>query len=329
MNYQIAIIGIFLILALLEAKQGKLFKKCAEVSDDGKVELIGTLVLFVITQPFVLFSAGALMLLVVPQYQGALDQEALGDSSIFLHIALLLIFDDMMQYWWHRLSHSTRFLYNLHRAHHNGKYMSVRIIYRNNVFYYLLMPSLWFSGALIYLGLGWTYAFYLVVKLSVITGAHAEWKWDRFLYQTPMLNKLAWIVERTISTPSTHSAHHGLKADDGITNYKGNYGNLLFFWDVLFGTAKITRKYPAQYGIEGMFYANWVEQLVWPLYKTPRKPKMVAHSPTNKAAKAASNTINEAEKKSAIETASSPNNSTHTDGVLNPESVVNKTDAAI
>lgn len=313
MNYQIAIIGIFLIFALLEAKQGKLFKKSAEVSDDGKVELIGTLVLFVITQPLVLFSAGALMLLIVPQYQGALNQGALGNSSILLHIALLLIFDDMMQYWWHRLSHSTRFLYNLHRAHHNGKYMSVRIIYRNNVFYYLLMPSLWFSGALIYLGLGWTYAFYLVVKLSVITGAHAEWKWDRFLYQTPILNKLAWIVERTISTPSTHSAHHGLKADDGITNYKGNYGNLLFFWDVLFGTAKITRKYPAQYGIEGMFYANWVEQLVWPLYKTPRKPKMVA----------------QAAKKSVIETASSPNNSTHTDGGLMPESGVNKTDATI
>ena len=88
MNYQIAIIGIFLLFALLEAKQGKLFKKSAEVSDDGKVELIGTLVLFVITQPLVLFSAGALMLLVVPQYQGALS-----NSSIFLHIALLLIFD--------------------------------------------------------------------------------------------------------------------------------------------------------------------------------------------------------------------------------------------
>ena len=83
------------------------------------------------------------------------------------------------------------------------------------------------------------------------------------------------MVERTISTPSTHSAHHGLKADDGVTNYKGNYGNLLFFWDMLFGTAKITRQYPNEYGIEGMFYANWKEQLIWPLYKTPRKPKQL------------------------------------------------------
>ena len=266
MFYQWVILGVFVTFALLEAKNGKLFRKETEVSDDGKVEAIGTLLLFVVTQPLVLFCAGALMLALFPQYEGVLEQR-----SIFLHIALLLIFDDMMQYWWHRLSHSTRFLYNLHRAHHNAKYMSVRIIYRNNFFYYLFMPSLWFSGVLIYLGLGWTYAFYLVVKLTVITGAHAEWKWDRFLYQIPWLHPLAWLVERTISTPSTHSAHHGLRADDGVTNYKGNYGNLLFFWDVLFGTAKITRRYPKEYGIEGMFYANWKEQLCWPLYKTPRK----------------------------------------------------------
>ena len=276
MGYQWAILAVFIMFALLEAKNGKLFKKATEVSDDGKVELIGTLLLFIVTQPLVLFCSATIMALVFPQYQGILV-----DSPILLYIALLLIFDDMMQYWWHRLSHSTRFLYNLHRAHHNAKYMSVRIIYRNNFFYYLFMPSLWFSGALIYLGLGWTYAFYLVVKLTVITGAHAEWKWDKTLYSIRWLHPVAWVIERTISTPSTHSAHHGLKADDGVTNYKGNYGNLLIFWDVLFGTAKITKQYPAQYGIEGMFYANWKEQLIWPLYKTPRKPRVV-RSPSTK-----------------------------------------------
>ena len=273
MVYQWVIVGVFITFALLETRHGKLFKKANEVSDDGKVELIGTLLLFIVTQPLVLFCAASLMSVLLPDYKGVLS-----DSSIVLHIALLLVFDDMMQYWWHRLSHSTRFLYNLHRAHHNAKYMSVRIIYRNNFFYYLFMPSLWFSGMLIYLGLGWTYALYLIVKLTVITGAHAEWKWDKVLYTTPWLNPLAWIVERTISTPATHSAHHGLRADDGVTHYKGNYGNLLFFWDVLFGTAKITRQYPSQYGIEGMFYANWKEQLLWPLYKTPRKLKTTARA---------------------------------------------------
>ncbi len=88
----------------------------------------------------------------------------------------------MMQYWWHRLSHTVPWLYNLHRPHHNAEYMSVRIVYRNNIFYYLLMPSLWLSGVLVYLGLGWVYAGYVVVKrgggVTVIIAAHSDRRWD-------------------------------------------------------------------------------------------------------------------------------------------------------
>ncbi|WP_419533170.1 sterol desaturase family protein [Endozoicomonas sp.] len=134
-----------------------------------------------------------------------------------------------------------------------------------------MMPSIWLSGVLIYLGFGWVYAGYLIVKLTVIIGAHSEWKWDAVLYRHKALHPVAWVIERVISTPSTHSAHHGLNNEDGITHYKGNYGNLLFFWDVLFGTAKITRQYPEEYGVSGMLKSDWKEQLIWPLYKTPRK----------------------------------------------------------
>jgi sterol desaturase/sphingolipid hydroxylase (fatty acid hydroxylase superfamily) len=46
-------------------------------------------------------------------------------------------------------------MWPLHRAHHSAAYMSVRIVYRNNAFYYALMPGLWLSGVLLYLGFGW------------------------------------------------------------------------------------------------------------------------------------------------------------------------------
>ncbi|WP_371196223.1 sterol desaturase family protein [Glaciecola sp. SC05] len=266
MHYQYAIVAVFMFFALAEARHSKLFKKQHEVKDDGIVELLGTLLLFIFTQPVVLFTAAAAASLLVPQYEGAL-----ADTSIWLQFLLFLVFDDMMQYWWHRLSHSYIPLYKLHRAHHNAKYMSIRIVYRNNFFYYLCMPSLWLSGVLIYLGLGWVYAFYLVAKLTIIMGAHSEWKWDAALYKIPALNPLMWIIERTISTPSTHSGHHGLRKDDPATNYKGNYGNMLFIWDMMFGTAKITRQYPHSYGVEGMRKAEWAEQLFWPLIK-PVKP---------------------------------------------------------
>ena len=149
--------------------------------------------------------------------------------------------------------------------------MSIRIVYRNNIFYYLMMPGLWFSGILIYLGLGKVYAAYIVVKLAVIYGAHSDIRWDRPLYKIKVLSPIMWLVERTISTPATHAAHHGKHKDDGVTNYKGNYGNLLFFWDVLFGSAKITRNYPEKFGVENLEPMSAGEQLLWPVIRSKNR----------------------------------------------------------
>ena len=85
---------------------------------------------------------------------------------------------------------------------------------------------------------------------------------------------LAWALERTISTPATHWAHHALTNDDGIGHYKGNFGNLLFFWDVLFGTAHITRKYPAEVGLrdDQLFgHERWDHQMFYPLLQSSRE----------------------------------------------------------
>lgn len=275
MDPKVAIVLIFLAFAVIEALQGSLFRKSTEQRGDLLVESLSIVLLFGFTQPFIVFAVDGLMSFGLPSYR---------DSLTNLHwlwgVGLFLLFDDMMQYWWHRLSHSYRALYKLHRAHHNARYMSVRVVYRNNFFYYLLMPSIWFSAVLVYLGLGWIYAVFLVVKQTVIIGAHAEWKWDRALYRHNVLHPVMWVVERIISTPSTHSGHHGRHRDDPATHYKGNFGNLLFFWDVLFGTARITRSYPEHYGVEGLKPSNWREQLFWPLQKTPsttKQPLSVAH----------------------------------------------------
>lgn len=256
-----AIVGVFLFFGILEFVRTNLFSKADQTRDDAMVEIFGSAILLVFTQPFIILMAQYAMGSAVPQWAGAL-----AGIPLIAAIVLFLIFDDMMQYWWHRLSHSVPFLYNLHRAHHNAKYMSIRLVYRNNIFYYLTMPSIWFSGALIYLGLGWVYVGYIIVKMTVIIGAHSDVAWDKPLYQIKWLSPLMWILERTISTPATHHAHHGRHLEDGATNYKGNYGNLLFFWDVLFGTAKITRRYPDSYGVENLAPATLGQQLAWPLF---------------------------------------------------------------
>ncbi len=253
---------IFVGFAVAEAIWTRLLHKPKQTRTDGIVELISTVILVAITQPSILIASGLLMSWAFPDARGSL-----AGLPIIAQVGLLLIFDDMMQYWWHRASHSTPWLYNLHRPHHDAQYMSVRIVYRNNLFYYAMMPSLWFSGVLIYLGLGWVYAFYLVTKMAVICGAHSDIRWDAPLYKIQWLSPVMWVVERIISTPATHSAHHGQHKADGITNYKGNFGNLLFFWDVLFGTAKITRRYPENIGVENLPPMSAEEQLLWPLVR--------------------------------------------------------------
>lgn len=264
----IVVLSIFIFFIILEIVFTRFFQKKGQVKGDGTVELIGSAVLVLFTQPFIVATAMGMTALLVPQYA-----DVLKTWPFLVVFGLFLIFDDMTQYWWHRITHKTPWLYNLHRPHHNAEYLSIRIVYRNNIFYYFLMPSLWLSGVLIYLGGGWVYAVYLVMKMTVIFGAHSDVRWDAPLYKIKWLSPIMWVVERTISTPATHSAHHGKHVSDGITNYKGNFGNFLFFWDVLFGTAKITRQYPEQMGVENLPETNVSEQLLWPLFRA--RPKSI------------------------------------------------------
>ena len=257
------VLGIFVAFIVAEMLFTNFFRKTGQVKGDGLVEIIATLMLTLITQPTVVALGFAVAAIAVPGAEGMIS-----DWPFLAVFALFLIFDDMTQYWWHRITHATPWLYNLHRPHHQAEYLSIRIVYRNNIFYYFLMPGLWFTGVLLYLGGAWVYAVYIVVKMSVIYGAHSDIRWDAKLYQIKWLSPIMWVVERTISTPATHSAHHGKYASDGVTNYKGNYGNLLFFWDILFGSAKITRQYPEEFGVENLPPTSAGEQLLWPLVRT-------------------------------------------------------------
>ena len=269
----IVVLSIFIFFIVLEVIFTRFFNKKEQVKGDGWVDLISTLMLTLVTQPAVVLAGGVLAAFIVPQYA-----DVLKTWHWLPVLGLFLILDDMTQYWWHRITHATPWLYKLHRPHHQAEYLSIRIVYRNNIFYYFLMPGLWFSGILIYLGGGWVYAGYIIVKMTVIYGAHSDLRWDRHLYKIKALAPLMWLLERTISTPATHSAHHGKHADDGITNYKGNYGNLLFFWDILFGSAKITRQYPDKFGVENLPDTSVAEQLLWPVVRVKQARDVIEAS---------------------------------------------------
>ena len=259
-------VSVLLFLGIIEALGGLYFND-RRTKNDFSIELLSLITLPTLIQPgiflFVLWFMGA-------SFPGLEDYYL--TSSLWWHVLAFLILDDLTQYWWHRLSHINKKMWKLHRPHHVVEEMGVLVTYRNAVLYYAFMPGIWFSAVLIYLGMGYVYLFYLPIKLIVILLAHSETKWDKFLYRYKILSPLAWIIERTISTPSTHFAHHGLTAEDGVSHPNGNYGNLLFIWDVIFGTAKITRKYPSKFGAWNQLKEPWYVQLFFPIIssKNPR-----------------------------------------------------------
>jgi sterol desaturase/sphingolipid hydroxylase (fatty acid hydroxylase superfamily) len=111
-------------------------------------------------------------------------------------------------------------------------------------FYAIFFSQIYVTSALVYLGLGPSALVVSAIKSMITTLAHSSITWDRPLYKYRILHPVAWVLERLISTPATHHAHHAATTDDGVGYYKGNFGNMFFLWDVLFGTAHISRQYP-------------------------------------------------------------------------------------
>jgi sterol desaturase/sphingolipid hydroxylase (fatty acid hydroxylase superfamily) len=268
----LTLVAIIVAFAVAEIASGR-HKSFRATPDDSKLELFMFVALVAVTQPLIFAVAGKLCALAMPDSRGAWAQ-----LPWWAMTAILLVGDDMTQYWWHRASH-TPLLWPLHRAHHTAHYMSIRVTYRNNFFYYLMMPGLWVSGVLIYLGFANVYLAYVVVKLTVIMGAHCAVRWDEPLYRIKWLSPLAWVLERTFSTPATHWAHHALTNADGVGHYKGNFGNLLFVWDQLFGTAKITRRYPPKVGLpDDLLHGKerWFVEMFYPLLQSRRAHSALA-----------------------------------------------------
>lgn len=260
-----AVVAFLLLFGIAEALLGA-YKNSKRTLHDYLIELVSFPQLTVLIQPgillFVIFMGRKL-------FPGMEEQFA--SVAYGFQFLIFILIEDLPQYWWHRLAHHSPLLWKFHVAHHASPAMGVGVVFRNAALYYLLMPNIWFASIAVFLGFGKVYIVYTVVKLLIIIGSHSELRWDSFLYRYKILSPLAWLVEHTISTPATHFAHHGISNDDGISNNNGNFGNMLFIWDQIFGTAKFTRKYPSAFGIENDPKDEWYVQLYYPFLKSKKK----------------------------------------------------------
>lgn len=241
----------------------------------NKNERILDIVCFVVPKilirPTVVYFTLLILPILLPGYKNAF-----GWVPFWWAFFIIAVADDLTQYWYHRLHHQVPWLWRFHRTHHSAPYMGMAMAGRQNIIYTIFFSQTYLTAALTYLGLGYAALFVTGIKSVITTVAHASIKWDQPLYKYKILHPFAWILERLISTPATHHAHHADTTDDGIGYYKGNFGNMFFIWDMIFGTGVITRKYPSSYGTKAYKNEEWYAQFLWPVLKSKKEGSELA-----------------------------------------------------
>jgi sterol desaturase/sphingolipid hydroxylase (fatty acid hydroxylase superfamily) len=221
---------------------------------------------------------GVLLGWAIPQYRGAL-----AGQPVWPWFFGILLFEDAVFYWIHRYAHDTRranWLWRMHRVHHAPPYLNVALVMRVHPLYYLLFPPLYTITFAIYSGMVEVALMLPAAHIIWQVMVHSAWRWDQPLRRIPGMRPVFWLVDRTLTTPTSHHAHHGARRNGTIgRNFAGNFAVL----DWMFGTLYIPPGAPERYGLP-MWRQPWVEQIFYPFVKELRQNALPAREPAPAAA---------------------------------------------
>ena len=137
----------------------------------------------------------------------------------YIYWITLLLAEDFMYYWLHRVDHYCRLFWAVHVTHHSSEEFNLTVGFRSSVFqplyrfiYFIPLALLGFKG----------------IDIMFIYAATQIYG---IIIHTKTVNKLGFL-EYFLSTPSHHRVHHASN-----TKYLDkNMGMVLIIWDKLFGT---------------------------------------------------------------------------------------------
>src|SRR5260221_2089980 len=148
----------------------------------------------------------------------------------------LLVFEDFMYYWLHRVDHSCRVFWATHVTHHSSSKFNLTVGFRSSV----MEPLYRFIYFIPIAVCG-----FRPIDIAFIYAATQIWG---ILVHTERIYKLGWL-EYILVTPSHHRVHHG----SNPKYLDKNMGMFLIIWDKLFGSFQPelpAEKYqPIKYGL--------------------------------------------------------------------------------
>jgi sterol desaturase/sphingolipid hydroxylase (fatty acid hydroxylase superfamily) len=168
---------------------------------------------------------------------------------------LNFLFVDFLYYWQHRAFHRSPALWNLHKCHHAAKRVDIWTTSRNSILINFLFVYCLINPIL---------AYFCDTPIGFYTGAMITASLDVFRHCRLDLNQILpgkwlYILSHIFVLPRQHHHHHGPSHQP--VNFSANF----IFWDILFKTAEINPKYPADYGVNKS--AHPVSQLFYPISK--------------------------------------------------------------
>ena len=148
------------------------------------------------------------------------DHRFAGPISIpWIYWGVLLIYEDFMYYWLHRVDHHCRLFWATHVTHHSSPQFNLTVGFRSSVmeplYRFIYFIPIAFCG-------------FRPIDIAFIYAVTQIWG---ILVHTERINKLGWL-EYFLVTPSHHRVHHG----SNPKYLDKNLGMFLIVWDRLFGT---------------------------------------------------------------------------------------------
>jgi len=145
---------------------------------------------------------------------------------------LILFSDDLAYYWFHRISHESRFFWASHVVHHSSQKYNLSTALRQT----------WtgnFSGFIFWLWLP-LFGFHPVMILAQMSISLIYQYW----IHTELIKKMPNWFEAVFNTPSHHRVHHATNPQYLDRNHAG----IFIIWDKLFGTFVPEKEKPV-YGL--------------------------------------------------------------------------------
>ncbi|MEO7961408.1 MAG: sterol desaturase family protein, partial [Ginsengibacter sp.] len=180
--------------------------------------------------PIAAFTNGFILALYITLYRYRIFD--LSSNNWYTWI-LCFLCDDFSFYWFHRVSHKSRFLWASHQVHHSSNHFTlsagIRVPWTSeltgNFLFWAWMPLLGIPPLMVI----------FAKSVSVVY---------QFWLHTEKILKMPFWFEAFFNTPSHHRVHHG----SNLKYLDKNHGGTLIIWDKMFGTFQ-TETGRAKYGL--------------------------------------------------------------------------------